>query len=63
MEVSYYSVYRRPDDRPIYIHGTARECAKAMGIAISTFRSFACRQLQGKKKGGQSKWEIVRDEE
>lgn len=63
MVTVYYSVYRLPDDRPVYIHGTAKECARAMGIKVCTFKSFACRQQHGKKKGGQTKWEIVRDEE
>lgn len=63
MEKVRYSVYRVSDDMPIIINGTIKECARAVGITPETFRAYACRQAKGQKKGGQSKYEIVRDEE
>lgn len=32
-----YSVYNRKTDQPIFIHGTAAQCAKALGITVRTF--------------------------
>ena len=58
-----YSVYRRKDDSPVMIHGTRAECAKAMGIKMKSFDEMASRQLKGKRFGGETKWEIVKDEE
>ena len=58
-----YSVYSVKDDMPIIINGTIKECARALGITYATFRSYACRQAAGKKKGGQRKYEIVKDKE
>lgn len=39
-----YSVYERGTDRPIYIHGTAAECAAALGIAVHTFHTYVTKQ-------------------
>ena len=57
----YWSVYRRSDDMPIFVHGTQEECAKAMGITKSSFKAMASKQRNGKRCGGKSKYEIVRD--
>ena len=57
----YWSVYRKKDDKPIFIHGTQEECAKAMGIKTSSFKAMASNQRNGKRCGSRSKYEIVRD--
>ena len=36
----HYSVYESGTDRPIYIYGTAVECAAALGITVETFRTY-----------------------
>ena len=36
----HYSIYERGTDRPIYIYGTAVECAAALGITVETFRTY-----------------------
>ena len=48
---------------PIMIHGTISQCAAAMGIKETTFRSFASKQRNGGSHSGSSKYEIVRDDE
>lgn len=57
----YWSVYRKSDDMPIFIHGTMAQCAEAMNITVGTFKAYASRQRNGKQHGGLSKYEIVRD--
>lgn len=42
-----YSVYERGTDRPIMIHGTAAECAAAMGVRTNTFYIYVMRQNKG----------------
>ena len=42
-----YSVYERGTDRPIMIHGTAEECARALGVARSSFYAYLVRQRKG----------------
>lgn len=32
-----YSVYECGTDRPIFINGTAKECAEAMGVTTNSF--------------------------
>ena len=34
---AFYSVYERGTDRPIFIHGTSRQCADALGIELDSF--------------------------
>ncbi|MBR2047114.1 MAG: hypothetical protein IJ960_00810 [Oscillospiraceae bacterium] len=58
----HYSVYHRGTDRPIMIHGTAAECARAMGVLVASFRSFWCRQRRGRPNACR-KWEIIREED
>lgn len=45
----FYIVRLRKDDRILAV-GRGEECAKAMGMTISTFRTTVCRCLQGKTK-------------
>lgn len=51
-----YSVYEAGTDRPIYINGTSKECAKAMGITLSSFYTYRTR-------GAPHKFDIYIDEE
>lgn len=55
----YYSVYDRKTDAPVFIHGTAAECAAAMGVARGSFYSYMTRNRQGKK----CRYDIYIDEE
>ena len=57
-----YSVYERGTDRPICIHGTSDECAKALGIERRTFYSYIARARRG-KIGAPTKYEIFEDED
>jgi hypothetical protein len=43
----YYSVYDRKTDTPVFIHGTARECAKAMGVTRNSFYCYMTRNRRG----------------
>lgn len=45
-----YSIYYRVGEMPLIIHGTAQECANAMGIALGTFYSYLSRQNAGKQE-------------
>jgi hypothetical protein len=38
-----YSVYNRRTGQPIYIFGTAQQCAEAMGVTVSSFFSLKAR--------------------
>lgn len=49
-----YTVYNNKTDMPVIIDGTAEECAKAMGIKVSSFYPAVTRT----KKGQQKKWYI-----
>ena len=40
----HYSVYESGTDRPICIHGTAVECAAALGVAVETFRTYIAKK-------------------
>lgn len=53
-----YSVYERGTDRPICIHGTSDECAKALGICRNTFYRQLNRQHNGQPP---KKYEIFED--
>ena len=57
----FYSVYERGTDRPIYIHGTAEECAKAMGVDTPTFYHYISRARR-KSPHALQKFEIVKDD-
>lgn len=58
-----YSVYNVKDEMPIIISGTVKECAKACGLKISSFKSMASRQRHGKpKNGSKRKYFIIRDD-
>jgi hypothetical protein len=57
----YYSVYEVGTDRPICIHGTGSECAKAMGISVQSFWHYLVRIRTGKRVP--KKIEIFQDEE
>jgi hypothetical protein len=45
--VIVYSVWDNRTDDIIIIDGTAKECAKAMGLTISSFYSTVTRALKG----------------
>ena len=53
-----YTVYNNKTDMPIIIDGTAEECAKAMGMTLSSFYSAVTHSRTAKIK----KWyiEVVR---
>ena len=58
----YYSVYRYGSDEPVIIHATARECARVMGITVSTF--YGEISLQRKRvRRVWGRWQIFRDDE
>ena len=54
------SVYRQPDEFPLVIYGTTKECANAMGVSHHTFLEYICRIRKGKWKS--RKWIICEDE-
>ena len=39
-----YDVYDNRTDEPIIIGGTARECARTLGIRTESFRTYICRR-------------------
>lgn len=57
---TYYSVYNRRTDQPVFIHGRARECAKAMGVTLATFWHYVTRNRTGFLP---CKYEIIVDDE
>lgn len=57
-----YSVYRRSDGLPVFVHGNILQCARAMGICVNTFNSYASRQRHGSPKESQT-WDIIREDE
>lgn len=58
-----YSVYSVKDDMPLIISGTIPQCAKTLGLTISSFQTQASRQRHGRgKDGSKRKYRIVRDE-
>ena len=53
--LKYFSVYDRKTDKPVFIHGTAWECAKAMGAIMGVevgevTRKVALVRCSGRKK-------------
>ncbi len=52
--MNLYTIYNNKTDMPVIIDGTARECAKAMGMTLSSFRSAVTHAKTGKVK----KWHI-----
>lgn len=44
---TYYSVYNRRTDQPVFIHGMAKECAKAMKVTPATFYHYITRNRTG----------------
>ena len=57
-KINRYSVYERGTDRPIMIHGTADECAAALGVLRRTFYIYIIRQ----ERGDRMNIEIFRDD-
>ena len=43
----HYSVYNRKTDEPIVIYGTSIECAKVMGVTMTTFYIYVTRTRNG----------------
>ena len=56
-----YSVYNKKTDMPVYIGGTVKQCAQAMGILEGSFRTIYSLIKTGKR--GSNTWEIIPDEE
>ena len=56
--MNMYSVYECKTDIPILIFGTARQCAKALGIDRDSFYKQLCRQKRGTPP---KKYEIFED--
>jgi hypothetical protein len=54
----YYSVYDRKTDTPVFIHGTAVDCAKAMGVKVGTLYHYVSRT----RKGTDCKYDIFIDD-
>lgn len=52
-----YTVYDNKTDFPVVVDGTSEECARAMGIAFSTFLSYVSRAKMGRKTP--KRWEIL----
>ncbi len=48
--IKYYSVYKRKTDEPVIIHGTAKECAKVIGVAVNSFHIYVTRFNKGVKR-------------
>lgn len=57
-----YSVYSAKDGLPLIICGTIPQCARAIGLTVNSFNTQASRQRYGRKKGGNRKYRIVREE-
>jgi hypothetical protein len=55
----YYSVYERRTDKPVVIYGTAKECAKVMGVTMTTFYIYVTRTRKG---FGKRKYDIYVDD-
>lgn len=51
-----YTVYDERSDMPIIVEGTAKECAKAMGIKLCTFYS----NISKEEKGIVRRWKILK---
>ena len=49
-----YTIYNNKTDMPVIIDGTARQCAKAMGLSLDSFYCTVCRARKGLIK----KWHI-----
>lgn len=45
----YYTVYSNKDDT-VVASGTARECAKQLGLTLDSFRSFVSNTRSGRTK-------------
>ena len=56
----HYSAYNRKTDMPVIIHGTTRECMRALGVSESTFYCYVTHTRTGRRK---CKYEIYVDEE
>ena len=54
----YYSAYNRRTDEPIFIHGTAEVCARAMGIQVRSFYQYVTRMHRGTYIG---KYDIIEE--
>lgn len=55
----HYSVYNRKTDEPIVIYGTSIECAKVMGVTMTTFYIYVTRS---NKNYGHRKYDIYVDD-
>ena len=52
-----YTVYDNKTDLPVIVAGTARECARAMGIQLHSFYAA----VVNARKGTVKKWTIYRE--
>lgn len=58
-----YSVYERGTDTPIYIYGTADECAAALGVTRDGFYKLLWRQRHGNPPRGIEIFEDIDEED
>lgn len=56
-----YSVYNKKTDMPVYIYGTAEQCAKAMGVKTVSFRAIHSKIKRGVRT--HLHWEIIEENE
>jgi hypothetical protein len=55
-----YSIYDRKTGQPVYIYGTAEECAAAAGITLGSFRTYMSHTRTGARAG---RYEVYEDGE
>lgn len=60
-KLNLYTVYDIRDGLPVAVSLTARQCAEAMGVTLSSFRTIYTKLKNGCKHVGH-RWEIYRDE-
>jgi hypothetical protein len=61
MKKKRYSVYNKKTDMPVYIYGTAEQCAKAMGIKTASFYATHSKIKRG--VWTHRHWEIIEEDE
>ena len=52
-----YTVYDNKTDFPVIVSAEDKDCARAMGIAVSTFRSYVSRAEMGRRTP--KRWEVL----
>lgn len=54
-----YTVYNNHNETPVIVNGTAKECAKAMGIKPTSFHAIRCKC----NAGVYGKWTVIDESE